>query len=443
MTSQPAVFSAEGCKDTPFWRPQPAPSVDRASKEGGIADGPLSAFADVLIIGAGYTGLAAAVTTARGGRRTVVVDAASAGWGCSTRNGGQVSTSIKPTLGQLARKFGHERGRRILMEGRNARRWVEDFIAREKIDCGFRRCGRFHGAHNARALEKLCRQIESEPDGLESGAWPVARGEQRGEIGSDFYHGGAVFPHVASVDPARYHHGLLRCAKNAGAEIVTHCAAHGIRREGRGFTVATARGTLRAREVVVATNGYTGRVVPWLRRRVIPVGTYIIATEELDAARIKELLPTGRVVTDTRKLVYYYRASPDGRRLLFGGRVLLKESAPMASAPRLFEAMTRIFPQLKDVRVTHCWGGTVAFTFDALPHCGRRGGVHYAMGYCGSGVSLASYFGMRAGQKILGLREGETALDGLPFPARFWYAGRPWFLAPAVSFYRWRDRMGW
>lgn len=443
MTPKPTVFSAEGCQDTPFWWSQPTPSVDQASKEGGIVDAPVAASADVLIIGAGYTGLSAAVTTARGGRRTVVVDADAAGWGCSTRNGGQVSTSIKPTLGQLARKFGSERARRILMEGRNARQWTGDFIAREKIDCDFKCRGRFHGAHNARAYEKLCRQIESEPEGLESGAWPVARGAQHGEIGSDFYHGGAVFPHVASVDPARYHRGLLQCAKNAGAEIFTHCAAHNIKRESGGFTVATARGPVRAREVVVATNGYTGGVTPWLRRRVIPVGTYIIATEELDAARIKELLPGGRVVTDTRKLVYYYRASPDGRRLLFGGRVLLKESAPMASAPRLFGAMTRIFPQLGGVRVTHCWGGTVAFTFDAMPHCGRRGGVHYVMGYCGSGVSLAGYFGMRTGQKILGLREGETALDGLPFPARFWYAGRPWFLAPAVSFYRWRDRVGW
>ena len=202
----------------------------------------------------------------------------------------------------------------------------------------------------------------------------------------------------------------------------------------------SARGTVEARDVVIATDGYTGALSPWLQRRVIPIGSYIIATEPLPAAAIDTLIPRNRVVSDTRKVVFYYRASPDRRRILFGGRVSLDETDPTVSGPLLRADLVKIFPELRDVRISHSWCGFVAYTFDELMRVGKHQGVHYAMGYCGSGVGMANYLGMRVGQQVLGLAEGRTAFDDLPFPTRPLYSGKPWFLAPSIRYFRWRDR---
>jgi glycine/D-amino acid oxidase-like deaminating enzyme len=192
--------------------------------------------------------------------------------------------------------------------------------------------------------------------------------------------------------------------------------------------------------VVVATNGYTGPLTPWLRRRVIPIGSYIIATEPLAPELARELIPHNRIVSDTRRVVYYYRLSPDGRRMLFGGRVSTHETDPRISGPLLRDDMVALFPQLAATRISHSWAGFVAYSFDSLMHIGRHAGLHFAMGYCGSGVGMASYLGMRLGQQVLGLPEGRTAFDDLPFPTRPLYTGKPWFLAASVRYYRWLDR---
>jgi glycine/D-amino acid oxidase-like deaminating enzyme len=196
---------------------------------------------------------------------------------------------------------------------------------------------------------------------------------------------------------------------------------------------------VRARDVIVATNGYTGTLTPWLRRRVIPIGSYIIATEPLDPEVMDRLFPTQKVVSDTRKVVYYYRPSPDRTRIVFGGRVTSGETSPLRSGGMLRADLIGIFPELKDVRISHSWMGFVAYTFDELSHIGKHDGVHYAMGYCGSGVGMASYLGTRIGQQVLGLEEGRTALDGFRFQTRPLYSGKPWFLPMAVAYYRWRD----
>jgi glycine/D-amino acid oxidase-like deaminating enzyme len=227
----------------------------------------------------------------------------------------------------------------------------------------------------------------------------------------------------------------------AGANVVPHCMVTRIHRESDGLLVTTARGRVRARNVIVATNGYTRNLVPWLQHRVIPIGSYIIATEPLPKETMARLMPRGRIVSDTRRVVYYYRPSPDGTRILFGGRVSADETNPMVSGPRLHSALTRIFPELSRTRISHSWFGFVAYTFDELMHAGEHGGIHYATGYCGSGVGMAGYLGMRIGQQVLGLPEGRTGFNGIPFPARPYYQGTPWFVGPAVTYYRLHDRM--
>ncbi|MFX0543563.1 NAD(P)/FAD-dependent oxidoreductase [Roseovarius sp. S4756] len=394
---------------------------------------------DVVIVGSGYTGLNAAIETARGGRSTLVLEAEMPGWGCSSRNGGQISTSIKPTLEKLAARHGMKRAQAIRAEGRKALEWMGERIEAEGIDCDFRRAGRVHAAHTPAAYEELARDAEGlrRSEGIE--VHMIPRAEQRRELGTDAYHGAALFPAHAAVNPARYVHGLIRSAIGAGAQIMGQTPVTGITSGPAGQEVRTSRGVVRARDVIVATNGYTTGATPWQQRRVIPIGSYIIATEPLEPGLIDRLFPTDRIASDTCKVVYYYRASPDRTRILFGGRVSAAETDTRISGPRLHKDMCRIFPELSGARISHSWMGTVAYTFDELAHTGTHEGVHYAMGYCGSGVSMASYLGMRMGQKVLGLVEGRTAFDDLPFPTRPFYTGRPWFLPAAVAWYRWND----
>ena len=318
--------------------------------------------------------------------------------------------------------------------------WIEEFVTGEKIDCDFRRNGRYHAAHTPAHFEEIARDAEilRRDEGLE--AHVVTRADQRRELGSDAYYGGVIFPRHASLNPAKYHRGLLSVSIAAGAHVVGHCAVTGIERDASGFLLSTEKGPVRAGNVVVATNGYTTGLTPWLQRRVIPIGSYVIATEPLPADLMAELFPTNRIASDTCKVVYYYRSSPDGRRVLFGGRVSANETDTTISGPKLFAEMCRIFPQLSSYGVTHSWMGRVAYTFDELAHTGVHEGVHYAMGYCGSGVSMASYLGKRLGQKVLGHAEGQTAFDGLQNPTRPFYSGNPWFLPATVAWYRNQDQ---
>lgn len=431
-TTDQSLFAPE-FKDEPYWweaAPRPAVPQLRLPKQ-----------VDVLVIGSGYTGLSAALQTARAGRETLVLDAEDVGWGCSSRNGGLVSTSFKPTLEELATRHGQEAAFSMLQEGHKALDYIADFIEQENIECDWQRVGRFHAAHNARQYETLANKIANQPKGLEVEAHMVPRAEQHNEIGTDLYYGGCVFPRHAGLHPARYHAGLFDLVQAAGATVQGNCAVMRIEQNREGFGIMTPRGTINTRDVILATNGYTNTVAPWHRRRVIPIGSYIITTEPIASNLMETLIPKARMLTDTRKLVYYYRPSPDHTRIVFGGRVALKETDPRESAPRLHAAMTAIFPDLARTRITHSWVGFVAYTFDTMPHTGIRDGIHYAMGYCGSGVSLASYFGMRIGQRVLGSSEGRTAIDDIPFPTRPLYWGNPWFLAPAIAYYRIRDQL--
>ena len=420
-------------KETSFWL-EGLPEFNSISNK-------LPHRVDVAIVGSGYTGLNAALQTIRGGRSTVVFEAGVPGQGCSTKNGGQISTSIKPSLEKLSAKFGTQSGIAIRQEGENALNWIGDLITSEKIDCNFSRVGRYHAAHTQKHYELITRDAEkvNKSEGIE--AYAVPKNEQLKELGSDVYHGGVVFPRHASVDPGKYHRGLLQRVVDAGVDVFGQCAVLDIEQTPDGFVITTQKGKVKARDVIIATNGYTSNLTPWLQKRVIPIGSYIIATEELDPVMVNELFPTNRIASDTCKVIYYYRTSPDRKRILFGGRVSATETNPLLSGPKLLKDLYRIFPQLEGTKISHSWTGTVAYTFDEMAHTGQHNGIYYSMGYCGSGVSMASYLGMRLGQKVLGLVEGKTAFDDLPFPTRPLYNGRPWFLPAVVSWYRMQDRI--
>jgi glycine/D-amino acid oxidase-like deaminating enzyme len=427
-----SLFAPDYKNEPYWWEAAPLAAVRGA--------GP-PARAELVIVGSGYTGLAAGLVAQRGGRETLVLDAEKLGHGCSTRNGGQVSTSIKPDYAALAGRHGAQRALGIRREGIAALEHLGDFIAAEGIQCDWEVNGRFHAAHNARQYDALMRALAEQQREIAVPYELVPLSQQWREIGSKYYHGGVVFPRHAALHPGRYHAGLLERFVGAGGKVADNTRVLSIERSGKTFRVQTQRGTIEARDVLVASNGYTGPGTPWHRRRVIPIGSYIIATEPLDPALAKKLNPNNRAMSDSRKLVFYYRLSPDRRRMLFGGRVAYNENDPRISAPRLHREMCRIYPELQAAKISHSWVGFVAYTFDTLPHLGQQDGVWYCMGYCGSGVSLATYFGMRIGQQILGSKEGATALDGVDFPTRPLYSGTPWFLAPSIAWYKLRDRL--
>lgn len=431
MTHYP--FCSEDFKSTPYWwdqTPRPAQNLN-----------PLVNKTDVLVIGSGYTGLHCALQTAAAGRNTMLIDADTAGWGCSTRNGGQISGEIKPGFDELRYRYGSDTAFALVKEARHALDWLGKFVADQSIDCDYRQCGRFLAAHNPRQFKKLVSQAQNQPPGLEQDLAIVEARDQASEIDSNFYHGGLVLERHCALDPAKYHQGLLERVQETGAQVVSHCSAESVERVSAGFKVSTSKGTIQARDLVVATNGYTGVFAPWQRQRIIPIGSYMLTTESLDLARANQLMPGNRVFSDTRKVVVYFRRSPDGRRLLFGARVSVFESDPVNSLPALRQEMLRIFPQLEDVKISHTWMGFVGYSFDSLPHLGVQDGIHYAMGYCGSGICLASYLGNRLGLQILGKAEGNCAFNFPEFQTRPFYSGKPWFLASAVRYYQLADRL--
>ncbi len=429
--SNNSIFSPD-YQEAPYWLDHPDLKV--------VQEQALPTSTELLVIGSGYTGLNAAVQTAKNEIETLVIDEGDLGGGCSTKNGGQISTSIKPSLRSLSKKYGFEKASAIRSEGLNALNWIDNFIGEENLNCDFHRCGRFHGAHTPKHFSQMRQSVE----GLEQEsirAYPISKNNVHSELGTDYYHGGLVYPDNASLHPAKYHRELVRLATKSGCKLVDHCRALKITRSNHQFIVTTSKGEVRADKLAIATNGYTSRVTPWFRRRIIPIGSYIIATQALDSSLMDQLFPTNRMITDSRKVVYYYRPSPDRTRILFGGRVSAQETDPSISGPKLLYDLVRLFPQLSSTQISHSWTGTVAYSFDELAHTGKQDHMYFSMSYCGSGVSMASYLGMKMGRKISETEDSDTAFDDLTYPSRFYYSGRPWFLPIAVEWYRFTDRM--
>jgi glycine/D-amino acid oxidase-like deaminating enzyme len=404
---------------------------------------PVAERTDVAVVGAGYAGLSAALTLARAGRSVAVFEKDRPGEGASSRNGGIASGNIKIGFAKMIETFGLERAKSIYGEGVEARNDLARFIEAEQIDCDFSLVGRFTGAVRPNHFESQAREADLLNKHLDIGAYMVPRTEQHAEIGSDFYHGGMVRPDIGGLHPGLLHRGMLECALKAGASIHGRTAVTGIRRDGDGFEVKTTHGRTRARDVIVATNGYTGASTPWLKRRIVPVPSQIIATEPLDAGVIDRLMPKRRMLGETRRLYHYFRPSPDGTRIVFGGRKGAETDDPMIKYRHLRRDLVEIFPELNDVAITHSWWGYTGYTLDSLPKLVGHDGIHYATGFCGSGVVWARWIGTKAAHRILGNTEqARTAFDERGFRALPLYDGRPWFLPVVIGWYGMMDRLG-
>jgi len=415
-----------------WWADAPLAELERV---------PVAPASDVVIVGAGYTGLGAAITLARAGRSVQVFDKQHPGEGASTRNGGITSGNLRPSHAKLAKSFGEARATAILAEAKAAREDLYRFIAEESIDCDFALTGRFSGAGSPADYERMAREAETLNRTLGIEAYAVPRSEQRAVLGTDFYDGGSVRMDIGGLHPAKLHAGMLRLAVAAGATVHGETAVQGIRRDGEIFEVSTSRGIVRARDVIVAVNGYTDEADRWLRRRLVPVRSRIIATAPLSANLMGELMPRRMMCSETRKLHYYYRPSPDGERILFGGRDGTVAGDPDWPTENLRRAMIDIFPVLDTVEITHSWFGRVAMNRDMIPRIFTREGVRYAAGYCGSGVVWARWAGRKAAMQVLGKAEGGSALDFRPPPAVPLFAGKAWFMPAVFGWLTLQDRL--
>jgi glycine/D-amino acid oxidase-like deaminating enzyme len=413
-----------------------------ASMPAGTA-GDLPARTDVAVIGAGYTGLSAARTLAKRGVKVAVIEANSIGWGASSRNGGMVLTGMKLTAETLAKRYGIELTRRMYADSLASIDLVEQIVREENIDCNFSRCGHLEVACKQSHFDSYARSAEVIAKEFNHQLRIVPRKDLSAEIGSSIYFGGMVDESSAGLNPARYVAGLARAALQSGASIYEGAQLQKIARSlqngASGFEITTTRGDISAPEVLVATSGYTSSATPVLKKKIIPIGSYIIATEQLPESLAKELSPHNRMIYDSKYYLYYYRLTPDNR-MLFGGRAAFfpeTKNTIRHSVEILRRGMVEVYPQLHDAKIAHAWGGTVDFCFDTMPHAGQIDGIHYALGYAGHGVAMATYLGARMAEKICGSSD-EIPYAAIPFPGAplGLYNGTPWFLPFAGAYYK-------
>jgi glycine/D-amino acid oxidase-like deaminating enzyme len=401
---------------------------------------------NVAIIGAGFTGLSAARTLAKLGAKVAVLEAESIGWGASSRNGGMVLTGLKLGVNKLISMYGRERTQRMYAASLATIDCVEKLVSEENIDCDFVRSGHLEVACKQKHFDDYARQAEVIAREFNHQLRVVPRAELQSEIGSSIYYGGMVDEVSAGLNPAKYVAGLAQAAIRAGATVFENTRVENIEREDlhgtQHWRIITSRGALRAREVFVGTSGYTGAATPALRKKLIPIGSYIITTEVLPEALARELSPRNRMMYDSKNYLYYYRLTPD-RRMLFGGRAAFfpeTRDSIRKSAEILRRGMIHVYPQLHDVKVEYVWGGTLDFAFDIMPHAGQMDGIYYAVGYAGHGVAMATWQGQQMAQMIAG-QKPENPFVGIPFPGAplGLYNGKPWFLPLAGAWYKFKD----
>lgn len=418
-------------KAQPFWW--------EAHKPSALPELILPREARVVIVGAGYAGLSAALELTALGLDCLVLDANEPGFGASTRNGGMVSGGVNVGKRYLSKPMPADKAAPFLADAADAFTLIEDLITREKIDCGWTKAGYFLGAWCESHYDDMAKKVAHLNVAAKSDSYLVPQGRQREEIGSDYYRGGMVVGRAAHLHPALFFKGLLDLCQKRGVKIASKTPVTKLTQTATGWSVETPRGTITAGDVIIATNGYTGDITPQLKRRVVPVGSYIIATEELPPDLAATLSPKNRSFADTRRVLTYYRMSPDRKRLIFGGRAKFGHTDPVETAPILYQFMTDRYPQLKGVKITHAWTGNVAFTLDEMPHMGKFDNLHYALGCNGSGIAMMTYLGQQTARKVAGKSNRTCAFDRPEFPDHPLYNGSTWFLPFVGRYFRARD----
>lgn len=396
----------------------------------------------MAIVGAGYAGLSAALTLARAGREVAVFEATRIGDGASSRSAGSLGHVPKAGLADLKARYGDAVAHRVYAEAREAREYVETLVREHQIDCGLRTSGRFIAAHSPRAYARLEQSLPELRD-----SWGavelVPREKQRTVIGSDAFFGGLKLATAATLQPALLHRGLARAALNAGALLRQETRVIDIAAAGAGFTLTTEAGSHSAGKVIIATNAETGRETAALRRlrlRMAVIPAYVVVTEPIAAERMMRILPGHGPVSDTFKVLHYMAPNENQQRLVMSARAGRSDGGLREKARRIFGYFSERFPDLRGVRVTHCWTGRFALSSDLIPHIGIEDGLYYVLGCCGTGVPMSTYLGHKVALKILGQDRGSTVFDR-PLPAMTPWQRSSTLLPLAVRAYALRDRL--
>lgn len=407
---------------------------------GGIT-GPVDGHYDVAVIGGGFTGLAAARQLAKAGAKVIVLEGQQIGWGASGRNGGHLNNGLAHSYLGAKAELGKDRAIALYKALDSSIDTIEALIAEEGIDCNFRRAGKLKLASKPQHFEGLARNFEALHAEADPDTALLSPDELKSEVGSPFF-GAMLSKKSAMMHMGRYVVGLAEAASRHGAVIAekalvtSQAQANGVHR------LVTSRGTVTANTVLVATGAYTTPNFGYFRRRIIAVGSFLIATRPLSETEVASVMPGNRTCVNTMNIGNYWRLAPDNR-LIFGGRARFSASSDQRSDAKsgeiLRQSLANIFPQLAKVEIDYCWGGLVDMTKDRYPRAGYQDGVWYAMGYSGHGAQLSTHLGMIMADTIMG-KPDANPLKGLDWPAVPGHFGKPWFLPLVGMYYKMLDR---
>lgn len=421
-------------KQVPFW-------VDDHPRPEGLTS-ELPSETDYLVIGSGLTGLSTAHRLVGAGKNVTVIDAGEIAGGASSINGGMVSPDVKAGIRTVLAHYGPKIAHEMWESTVRSVELVRELGKRPEIDAVLHEAGMAALGRGARQLKEFDQRVEWYRNrfGVE---WEVIDAREIHTIvGGDYFDVALFEPEGFGVHPARLAFGLAGVVRNAGAVLVDQCEAKSLERMATGVRVVTTRGIVRAGDVVLATNGYTtSSPSPGLDRLVVPVGSYIIATEPLGEQRASSVFPSGAMTYTRKRLLNYQRRTHD-HRIILGGRRSLHPGLDLAeSATDLRKSLITYWPDLADAEITHVWGGKLAVPFDLVPHIGRIDGAWYALGYAGHGVGLSCQLGHELAGMLLG-EDPPSVYSKVEHEGRFYYTGgRPWFLTPASHLYRVLDRI--
>ena len=420
---------------------------DTAPRFDGARTGPVEGSYDVAVIGGGFTGLAAARSLARAGARVAVLEARHVGAGASGRNGGHLNNGMAHGFAEARRSLGDRTAHDLYRTYDRSIDLIEQIVAEEGIACDFRRSGKLKLASKPSHVDAMRADFEMvhrevDPDT----AW-LDRADLGAEIGSGAFHGAMLYRKSAMMHMGRYLEGLARAARARGADIWEDAPVTARAGSAGGWTLTTPGGSLHAARVIAATGAYSGSVkgapLGHFRRRIVPVGSFIVATRPLSEAEARAVMPGDRTCVTSMNVGNYFRLSPD-RRLIFGGRARFSATSDARSEAKagaiLRRGMASIFPALDGIDIDYCWGGLVDMTRDRLPRAGEADGMIYAMGYSGHGAQMSTLMG----EVLADLAQGRTdanPLAGMAWPAIPAHSGRPWFLPLVGMWFGLKDRL--
>lgn len=414
---------------TSYWHATSTPFAHAAS-------GPVEGTFDVAIVGGGFTGLSAARELAKSGARVAVLEAETVGFGASGRNGGHLNNGLAHGYAAAKSHLGADMAKRLYHALDDAVDTVERIVTEEGIDCSFRRAGKLKLASKPAHVAGLRANYELVNREVDPDTAFIEAADLNREVGEAKFYGAMLSKKSAMMHMGQYITGLADAAQRHGATIWEHSPVIDKQRDGNGWRLVTPNGQLRAKQVIVATGAYTTAPFQWFRKRIMSVGSFIIATRPLTDDEIAITMPGNRTCVTSLNIGNYFRLTPD-KRLIWGGRARFSATSDQQSDARsgeiLRKSLAQTFPHLADARIDYCWGGLVDMTKDRYPRAGTHDGMLYAMGYSGHGAQMANQMGVVLAKMAMGDAKANP-LAGLDWPAIPLYSGKPWFL-PIVGMY--------